>query len=318
MRIDPLKVQKISNYLGGLHKDLLSRTDSPKYPITSLPYFNRKIWGMKSGALTVIAGRTSTGKSSCGLQFAYDLADGGFPTLFLSLEMNIMSLAERLFCNSMKVDNYSLLTGQFKNNLETRAKWETFTKVMKNFPLLITCEVGKTFREVNQLVEALNPPPKAVFIDYIGAIAVHGSQTREIMNEYIRKFRELAIKKDFIGVVCSQINRTGAVVGEEPQLHQLKETGTLEEHSDFVLLIHNPYVQTHNEDDINKATFIIAKNRNGRTGRQKVKFIPEHYRFEELGGIKREEKSFITESIKDDRDLLGVHKLFGGKIEKVQ
>ena len=255
--------------------------------------------------MTVIAGRTSTGKSSVGLQFAYDLADGGFPTLFLSLEMNIMSLAERLFCNSMKVDNYSLLTGQFKNNLETRAKWETFNKVMKNFPLLITCEVGKTFREVNQLVEALNPPPKAVFIDYIGAIAIKGNQTREVMNEYIRKFRELAIKKDFIGVVCSQINRVGAVAGEEPQLHQLKETGVLEEHSDVVILLNNPYVITHDADDMNKATLIIAKNRNGRTGRHKVRFVPQYYRFEEL-----EEKRIVkTEPTKEE-----VRTLFGGTV----
>ena len=317
MNIDPTKVQKIGNYLGGLHKDLLSRTNSPKYPLTSLPYFNRKIWGMKSGALTVIAGRTSTGKSSVGLQFAYDLADSGMPTLFLSLEMNIMSLAERLFCHTMKVDNYALLTGQFKDSRDIQIKWSSFAKIMDKIPLLITCEIGKTFKEVNQLVEALNPSPKAVFVDYVGAIAVSGSQTREIINEYIRKFRELALKKDFIGVLCSQTNRVGAIAGEEPQLHNLKETGVLEEHSDVVFLIHNPYVQTHNEDDMNKATLIIAKNRNGKTGRHKVRFVPEYYRFEELGGIKGEEKTYITESIKDDRDLLDTAKMFGGKIAKV-
>lgn len=305
MSIDAQKVQKISSYLSGLETDLLTRSNEPKYSITSLPLFNRKSWGLQSKAMTVIAGRTSTGKSSVGLQFAYDLADGGFPTLFLSLEMNIMSLAERLFCNSMKVDNYSLLTGHFRDSLETRAKWESFMKVMKDFPLLITCEVGKTFREVNQLVEALNPAPKAVFIDYIGAIAMKDKQAREMINEYIRQFRELAIKKDFIGVVCSQINRVGAVAGEEPQLHQLKDTGFLEESSDVVILLNNPYVITHNEDDMNKATLIIAKNRNGRTGRHKVKFVPQYYRFEEL-----EEKRIIkTEPTKEE-----VRTLFGGTV----
>ena len=209
----------------------------------------------------------------------------------------------------MNVDNYALLTGHFKDDSTTKAKWNTFTKMMKDMPLLITCEVGRTFREVNQIIELLNPTPKAVFVDYIGAIAVSGSQTREIMNEYIRKFRELAIKKDFIGVICSQINRVGAVAGEEPQLHQLKETGVLEEHSDVVILIHNPYVMTHNEDDINKATLIIAKNRNGKTGRHRVKFVPQYYRFEETSGVRKKEKSYLAEPT-----LMNVKDTFGGKI----
>jgi len=310
MVINPENVQRISKHLAGLHKDLSERGTSPKYPINSLPHFNRKVWGLKSKELTVIAGRTSTGKSSCGLQFAFDLAESGASTLFLSLEMNVMSLAERLFCHTMKVDNYSLLTGQFKNQRDTQSKWDTFVKMMDKFPLLITCEIGKTFSEVNHIVESLTPTPKAVFVDYVGAIAVKGSYTREIMNEYIRKFKELAVKKDFIGVLCSQINRVGAVAGEEPQLHQLKETGALEENSDCCILLNNPYVTTHNDEDKNKATLIIAKQRNGRTGRHKVKFVPQYYRFEELDTVEPSNDSLFEDDSKRFLDT------FGGKVVK--
>lgn len=310
MVINPKDVQRISSHLVGLHKDLSTRPPSPKYPISSLPHFNRKAWGLQCGKVTVIAGRTSSGKSALSEGFALDLAENGVPTLFLSLEMDVASLTERAFCRTMQVDNYSLLTGQFKFQKEIQDKWKIFTESMAKLPLLITCEIGKTFKEVNQIVEALDPTPKAVFVDYIGAIAFKDRQSREMMNEYIRQFKELAIKKDFIGVLCSQINRQGAVAGEEPQLHQLKETGNLEETASVVFLIHNPYIMTHNEEDRGKATIVIAKNRNGRTGRHKVKFVPQYYRFEELDTVEPSNDSLFEDDSKKFLDT------FGGKVVK--
>lgn len=295
-------IKRIPQYFNGLYEDFLTRGTSPKYPLLSLPKFNRRIWGLKEG-LTVVASRTSQGKSSMAGQFAYDLANQNIPTLFLSLEMTVEALVERLFCNVMEVDNYALLTGEFSLREEISGKWHEFKKIVNEKPLLITNGIGKTFKEINSLISLMNPTPKAVFIDYIQATSFQGKLAREMMNEYIRYFREMALEKKFVGVVCSQINRTASTESKdhEPQLHQLKETGVLEEHADTVILLHYPYFYDQNPEKENKYKIIIAKQRNGRTGRYNCKFIPEYYKFKELDDAPGEVK-----------DIGGI---FGGSIQ---
>ena len=88
------KVRQIQDYFGKFEKILIERGNEPKYPITSLPKFNRKIWGLRNG-ITVVGGRTSQGKTSIVSTFAYDLADKGIHTLFISLETSDMVSWER-------------------------------------------------------------------------------------------------------------------------------------------------------------------------------------------------------------------------------
>ena len=295
------EIKRIPQYFNGLYKDFLERGTSPKYPLTSLPRFNRKIWGLKEG-LTLIASRTSQGKSSLSLQFAYDLAKQGIPTLFLSLEMLVPALIERLFCNVKEVDNYALLTGQFAILEEIEEKWDEFKKEMEALPILITDKIGHTFSEINKLIEIMNPAPKAVFIDHLQEIRVGSKNEREMMDEYIRSFKELALKKGFAGVLCSQINRTASTESKdhEPQLHQLKSTGGLEEKADTVILLHYPYFYDQISEKENKYKIIIAKQRNGRTGKYDCKFIPEYYKFKESDDL-----SQAPEEVKEVADIFG-------------
>ena len=78
------KIHPTRHYLDGIEKEILSRGDTPKFPITSLPEFNHKVWGMKCG-MTVVGARTSNGKSAFAGQLAWDFANQGMPVLFLSL-----------------------------------------------------------------------------------------------------------------------------------------------------------------------------------------------------------------------------------------
>jgi replicative DNA helicase len=249
--------------------------------LKSLPELNRKIWGLRPRALTTIGARTSNGKSSLALQFAFDLADQNIPVLFLSLEMTVESLIERLFCNVMKIDNYEILRGRLATEPDYQKKWQTFQEMATNLPLLITDGIGKTFGELNFLIERLEPKPKAVFIDYIQAIARKPGESREAINEYIRRFRELAIRYDFAGVLCSQLSRQSEHEGHKPSLWTLKETGNLEEASDTCLLLWWEYFYTYNEKAENNFSVIVAKQRQGRTGEHPLLFYPQFYRFEE-------------------------------------
>ena len=271
------KTVKIKQLLPIVKKELEERGEEPKLPISSLPDFNKKIWGLKVG-LTTIGARTSQGKSSIALQFAHDLASKGNEVLFLSLEMTVENMIERLFCNIKMVDNTKLQQGYFSKDTDIQLKWKAFEEEITKIPLLITCGIGQTFQEVVDLFALLNPKPKAIFIDYIQGSKL-GLHEREMLNEYIRYFRELCLKNNIAGVICSQVNRKVNEETKEPSMDCLKGTGTLEEHSDIVLLLHWENFYTHVEDNFNKFKIMVAKNRNGMTGNHYVYYAPKHYKF---------------------------------------
>lgn len=262
-------------------KKLLSRGDSPRFPLTTLPKLSKMLWGLHPG-LTVIGARSSNGKSAFVLQVAYDLAKQGHHVLFVSLEMDETSIVERLFCRVKDVDNTDTRTGGLKREPRLQEKWKEFEKEMDTFPLMITNGVGKTFNELTELVELINPIPKVIIIDYIQAIKQSGGTSREIIDEYIRNFRQYCLENDIVGILCSQNNRQ-AVAGDTniPSLHTLKSTGTLEEHSDVVMLLHWENYYTKDPGTYNDYKILVAKNRNGMTGSADVNFFPEYYRFEE-------------------------------------
>lgn len=278
--------------MGGVKQDLESRIDEPELGLSSLPYFNKQIWGIKKG-LTIIGGRTSQGKSSLALQIAYDLADQQKEVLFLSLEMTTGNLIERLFCNKMEVDNFDMLTGKMKLNMEYQQKWNTFTQLM-NIPLKLSCSLGKSFDDINGLIEILEPKPKVIIIDYIQAIR-KGFNERADMDDYIVRFRELCLMHDIAGILVSQNSRK--VFDEEtkePTLANLKGTGVLEEAADTVILLFWPHFYDEKVDR-NIYKIIIAKQRNGRTGDHFLHYIPEYYKFTDPG--KQREDKLVDKAI---------------------
>ena len=238
---------------------------------------------------------------------AYDLADQQKEVLFLSLEMTTGNLIERLFCNIEKVNNFDMLTGKMKTEQIYQEKWGSFVKVM-DIPLKLSCGLGKTFDDIAELIELLEPKPKAIFIDFIQSIR-KGSNERADMDDYILRFREICLKNSIAGVLISQNSRkVFEEETKEPSLANLKGTGCLEESADTVFLLFWPCF--YNEKlDKNLYKIIIAKQRNGRTGDYLINYIPEYYRFEELtleqkeglneqnGGVKRLKETFEAEEI---------------------
>jgi replicative DNA helicase len=150
-------------------------------------------------------------------------------------------------------------------------------------PLLITNGLGKTFKDVNTIIDLLDPKPRVVIIDYIQGIR-QGEKERAELNEYIRNFRQLMVQNNMIGILASQMNRMATANDDKrPALENLKSTGVLEEHADVVFMLHWDYFYTRKEEDKNRYEIIVGKNRNGRTGKHDLWFIPEFYLFCEKG-----------------------------------
>jgi len=88
-----------------------------------LPLLNKKLWGIHKQKLTVIAGRTSQGKSIAAINIAWDLATQGKKVYFISLEMSVHQILERIFCIEHNIDNFELLTGKLKRSEYIQKSW---------------------------------------------------------------------------------------------------------------------------------------------------------------------------------------------------
>lgn len=262
-----------------LLKEIRQRGNTPELQITSLPSINDILWGVRKKKLTVIGARTSQGKSTFAVQLCLDLAKQDKNIVFLSLEMENLEAAERIMSHELKINNRQLQKGEgnfYAAGMELGEKLKT-----KKF--FISDCIGKTWQEINELIELWHKGgkiPDAIFLDYIQNTKGQGN-TKEALDEYIRRFREMAIRYNFAGVICSQINRTNRESEDKsPQLHQLKGTGFLEEHADIALLLHWPYFYDNNKDK-NHFELHIAKNKLGETGWKNIKYEPEFFRFSE-------------------------------------
>lgn len=270
----------VKDSLGKTGEMLAKRSTSPELPLTTLTELNKKMWGIHKKKLTVIAARTSNGKSALASQLAWDIASQGKKVLFITLEMPEEDMVERMFCQIMKVDNMDLLTGRFSQHI---TKWAEFEQKLAKMPLIITDMIGRSWQELDEYITKSGMRPDVIFIDHVQE-ARDASQPNQkfVIEEYLKALRTMAIRDNFAAVVLSQVNRTAQEDDHrEPQLHHLKGTGYLEEGADVILLLHWPYYYSKKRGENNRFVIRIAKNRNGRTGWIEVSYTPNFYLFED-------------------------------------
>lgn len=263
------------------HTDLVGilqqRGKEPDLPIKTIPDLNRKIWGLKRQQLVVLGAYTSHGKSTLALQISRDLAIQDFAVLYLSLEMPVTKCLERLLCQHHRIPNTDLLTGKYK---DYEASIDVFKHDIERWRLIISDCIGFTWQEVDSLIEKLTTKPDIIILDYAQMTKGTGRIAKDSYDDYIKHFREMAIRHNFCAVLVSQIGRASKADGsKDPQLHHLQGTSVFEQHADCVILCKWNYRDTNNELDFHKYTVFISKNRDGATGYCELYFKPEIYSF---------------------------------------
>jgi replicative DNA helicase len=120
-----------------------------------------------------------------------------------------------------------------------------------------------------------------VIVDYIQLVRGDGRYTsaNNEVNDITRAFKAYALSANVPVLALSQLNRASSRENRRPQLHDLRDSGGIEQDADVVMFIHDPEI----EENIRE--LIIDKNRAGRLGSIKLKFIPEQIRFESIGEI---------------------------------
>lgn len=223
-----------------------------------------------------LGARPSTGKTSWALSVAINNPD--LRVLFFSLEMSAGMLYDRMFANLLDIPYAKIHNRKDVTPAEFK-KIEELMSVYKNLRIV------DDINSIEDIVaEIYRYQPDLVIVDFIQIVT---SKTKFIDNrlkiDYIsQSFKFTAKACDCHIMILSQLTRAAK---DAPTMSALKESGGLEQDSDYVLLLHRPYVNDKNskENLPNETSLILDKNKFGDNGVIKFDFNGSRQRFTEIG-----------------------------------
>ena len=208
------------------------------------------------------------------------------PVAIFSLEMSEQQLVTRLLCSEASVDSYRLRTGLLKD-----AEWPRIAQAMgalSEAQIYIDDSPNVSVMEMRTKARRLKSANNLglIIVDYLQLMQGRNQENRvQEVSDISRGLKTLARELQIPVIACSQLSREPEKRPDHrPQLSDLRESGTLEQDSDLVLFIFRERFYNDNiaEDRRNVAEIIIAKHRNGPTGKLELLFIDEQTKFANL------------------------------------
>jgi len=248
--------------------------------------------GLQKGEMIIVAGRPSMGKTSLALNIAEHLGlTEKTPLAIFSLEMGKQQLAERFLCSISGIDSQKVRRGllsdeHYKKLADACAELSESQIFIDDASTLTPLELRARARRLKSKHNI-----QCIFVDYLQLM--HLGSGRESRQQEItvisRYLKSLARELDLPVVVLSQLNRSPeGREGHKPRMSDLRESGSIEQDADVVMLLHRDDYYKRDEADFeptNTAELIIAKQRNGPTGTVKLTFMEKTTRFENASHV---------------------------------
>ncbi|HZS50772.1 MAG TPA: replicative DNA helicase [Bryobacterales bacterium] len=243
--------------------------------------------GLQPSELCVIAARPSMGKTALALNIAQHVAVKlGRPAAIFSLEMSAESLLSRMLCALARVDSHRFRGGFL--NMEERRRLSGALNQLVRSPLYIDDSASTNLMEMHAKCRRLKSERgdlALVVIDYLQLMSGKGkfeNRNQEI-SVISRGLKQLAKEIKAPVMALSQLSRAPEVrTGDHrPQLSDLRESGSIEQDADLVGFIFREEVYKPDREDLHGlAELIIAKQRNGPTGKIDLAFLHKYTKFE--------------------------------------
>lgn len=243
--------------------------------------------GLQRSDLIILAARPSMGKTTLVTNLAYNIATiAKQPVLFFSLEMSKEQLVDRMLADASGVDAWNIRTGNLSD--EDFGKLSDAMGEMAEAPIYIDDTPGVSVLEMRTKARrvAHEQPLGLIIVDYLqlmqGSGRSDGNRVQEV-SEISRGLKLIARELNVPVIALSQLSRSVESRSPQiPQLADLRESGSIEQDADIVMFIYreayyNPETERENITDL-----IIAKHRNGPTGKVELYFHPERLRFMSL------------------------------------
>lgn len=259
---------------------------------TGYPSIDNALQGMRPGQMVVIGARPGVGKTSFALNLCVNAARAGASVVFFSLEMSKVEIAQRLLAAESQVSLSEIRGARIQEN-----QWPDLlaaTGTLSSLDVQIDDTAGTTVTEIRAKARRLLHEKQngIVIIDYLQLISPPPGRSRADsrateVGEMSRGIKVMAKDLGVPVVALSQLNRTvEGRTGKRPQLSDLRESGSIEQDADIVILLDrstsDEEAERQDRPDKGVTQFIIAKNRSGPLGTIDLVFVPGSTKFYEV------------------------------------
>lgn len=242
--------------------------------------------GFGRSDLIVIAGRPAMGKSSFALNLGFNIAKvQKLPVAVFTLEMSKEQLTERLLSSEAKIESNRIRSGKI-----SQAEWEPLTTAISelaDLPLFIDDTPNPTVSEIRSKARKLQAANGGklglILIDYLQLMDGGSDNRVQDLSRITRSLKGLARELNVPVIALSQLNRSvESRTNKRPMLSDLRESGSVEQDADLVMMIYRDDYYNPDTPDRGIAEIILAKHRNGPTGTVKLLFDPQFTQFKNL------------------------------------
>lgn len=243
--------------------------------------------GFQRSDLIIVAGRPAMGKTAFSLNIARNIAVRyKLPVAIFSLEMSKEQLVQRLLASEAAIESHRMRAGRISQN-----EWEQLSHAFGNLselPIFIDDTANLTVMEMRSQARRLQAEQgkelALIMIDYLQLMEGSSSENRvQELSRITRSLKGLARELQVPVIALSQLSRAvESRTNKRPLLSDLRESGSLEQDSDLVLMIYRD--DYYNTDSIDRGVteIIAAKHRNGPTGTIKLLFNAQFTQFRNL------------------------------------
>lgn len=223
--------------------------------------------GLHGGQMIIVAARPGVGKSTLALDFVRSCSIKHNKTaVIFSLEMSKSEIVMRLLSAETEVKLSDMRSGRLDD--AAWAKLATRVGQIENAPLFIDDSANLTMMEIRSKARQLKQKHdlQLIVLDYLQLMSSgkRVESRQQEVSEFSRQLKLLAKELDVPLVAISQLNRgPESRTDKRPQIADLRESGSLEQDADMVMLLYRPDSQDKDNERAGEADIILAKHRGG-------------------------------------------------------
>ena len=263
----------------------LEQRKSETVMLTGLDELDEMTGGIHKSDLTALGARPSTGKSSFALQVAMNVARAGGRVIFFSLEMTDDQNIDRMLLRWVQgIDQKTLRSGKLTE--EQTVEVGRVSDKLAELSGRLSFSPERNLTAIGLMVEKYKPD--LIVIDQLTQMTddVSFPDTRSRFSHMTRGLKQIAKDNNIAVWLCCQLNRQVGGVNR-PSMDYLKESGSIEEDSDCVILLSRDESEEEARGITGNRviTVDVAKQRNGEVGAIQVKFVVKRFMFKPLEDI---------------------------------
>ncbi len=300
-KIAKLKEKVVLDDFKGINETLMNlytHMDSVKHKeltgiTTGFDTLDRITGGLQAGGMYILAARPSVGKSAFMGKMVFNAAKKGFNVGVISLEMTDNQITARIASLATEIEYWRIYRSRLIDE-EQADKFYRITEKVSKLPILISDKTGVDISEIKAKISRLRRKSKIdiLYIDYLQLLDTDDKDRNSNREQQVSKISRglKLLAKDYMIpiVVLAQLNRISEQMADKkPKLHNLRESGSLEQDADGVIFLHRDFMSGVKADNDGNTTereadIIIAKWRDGEVTEYKIGFDGAKMKFFEF------------------------------------